>query len=224
MLEDAQEDIDNVGGLVQNHQTAAGTIPVVAYAGGQSIVASDNTLADNDPLVERLAEANRDPRMYNLYLDYLNALNGAGMALFNNYNHYERWDADGSWGTLEYLNQPLSEAHKHRAILDWPTDDPTTEPAEDTQPPSDFTLSVTKVTVFSANLEWTQATDDEGVTDYTIYQDGVLVNTVSSEDNKYTITGLISDTDYTFTIEASDAAGKHHGEQYGNHHHSCPLR
>ena len=207
VLEDAQDDIEKVGRLVQNQKIAAGDIPVMAYAGGQSIVASDNTLEDNDPLVERLAEANRDPRMYNLYLDYLNALNEAGISLFNHYNHCERWDAYGSWGALEYLNQPLNEAHKHRAILNWPTDEPTTEPAEDTQPPTNFELSITNTTTSSANLAWTQATDNVAVTDYTIYQDGVLVNTVSSTESTYTITGLANNTDYTFGVVASDAAG-----------------
>ena len=208
VLEDAQDDIEKIGTLIQRHKVAAGTIPVVAYAGGQSIVASDNTLDDNDPLVERLAEANRDPRMYNLYLDYLDALNEAKIGLFNHYNHCERWNVDGSWGSLEYLNQPLSEAHKHRAILDWPTEVPPTEPTEDTQPPTAFALSVTNTTTSSVNLAWTQATDNVAVTDYTIYQDGALVNTVSSTDSTtYTITGLISSTDYTFGVVASDAAG-----------------
>ena len=207
ILNDAQDDIGKLARLIQNHEIMTGnTLPVVAYAGGQRIMASDNARDDSN-LVERLAEANRDPRMYNLYLDYLDVLNEAGIGLFNHYNHCERWDADGSWGALEYLNQPLSEAHKHRALLNWPEDEPTTEPAEDTQPPEEFTLSVANTTTSSVNLEWTQATDNVGVTDYIIYQDDALLNTVSSDRRAYPITGLTNSTDYTFVVEASDAVG-----------------
>lgn len=56
------------------------------------------------------------------------------------------------------------------------------------------------------DLEWNAATDDtSGVSGYRIYQDGSFVTTVTA--TAYQVTGLTSETLYSFTVSAYDQAG-----------------
>ena len=80
--------------------------------------------------------------------------------------------------------------------------------ATDTTPPSwsaGSTLTASAVTQNGATLSWSGASDDTGVTAYRIFQDGVPVQTTSN--TSYAVSGLSPDTDYSFTVEAGDAAG-----------------
>ena len=54
-------------------------------------------------------------------------------------------------------------------------------------------------------LSWTASTDNVGVTGYSIYRDGTLINT--SATNSYSDSGLSASTAYTYTVSAYDAAG-----------------
>nr|WP_206305610.1 discoidin domain-containing protein [Actinacidiphila soli] len=56
-----------------------------------------------------------------------------------------------------------------------------------------------------ADLSWPAATDDTGVTGYTVYQDGKLVS--ASTGPKVRIPGLKAGSTYSFTVTARDAAG-----------------
>jgi hypothetical protein len=88
------------------------------YEGGQhytGIWGAEN----DDTLTGILNNANRDPRMYSRFMEYLCMLNAEGV---NTYHHwiyvgaYSKW---GSWGVLEYQDQPLDDAHKYRALIDY---------------------------------------------------------------------------------------------------------
>lgn len=57
----------------------------------------------------------------------------------------------------------------------------------------------------SVALSWNAATDNVGVTGYNVYNGSTLVATVTG--TSYTVTGLTSNTAYTFTVKAVDAAG-----------------
>ncbi|WP_120460135.1 polysaccharide lyase family 8 super-sandwich domain-containing protein [Paenibacillus aceti] len=57
-------------------------------------------------------------------------------------------------------------------------------------------------------LSWTTATDDTGVTSYKIYKNGIELTQLSGDKTSYTVSGLLSNTTYTFKVEASNAAGK----------------
>ncbi len=82
----------------------------------------------------------------------------------------------------------------------------TTAPAADTTAPSmPAGLSASGVTTSQATLAWQASTDNVGVAGYRIYRDGSLAGTVSS--TSFTVTGLISNTSYAFTVAAFDAAG-----------------
>lgn len=56
-----------------------------------------------------------------------------------------------------------------------------------------------------ATLSWPAASDNVGVTDYEVRQDGTLLATVNAL--SYSASGLTSLQSYTFTVAASDAAG-----------------
>ncbi len=73
--------------------------------------------------------------------------------------------------------------------------------------PSGSTLNASDVTRTGLNLKWGAASDNVGVTGYRIYKDSNIIETVSSSIRTYNVTGLNAGTDYTFKVEAKDAAG-----------------
>ncbi|WP_422861150.1 DUF2341 domain-containing protein [Flagellimonas sp. W118] len=76
----------------------------------------------------------------------------------------------------------------------------------DTQSPTSPTLSSTVQTDTTADLSWSGATDNIGVTGYKIFKDGALETTLGNV-NTYQVTGLTASTAYNFTATALDAAG-----------------
>jgi hypothetical protein len=68
---------------------------------------------------KQLNEMSRDPRMYDLYTLFLTRwqkeIGGLFMA-FDSVGSYGQW---GAWGHKEYLTQPLSEAPKMRALMNF---------------------------------------------------------------------------------------------------------
>ena len=83
---------------------------LVAYEGGQHVT----TNADS---------VNARPEMYDLYTRYLDGISPY-LSIFTHYVHNGRWGSGGSWGAESYVGQPLSEAHKLRAMLDWMSANP----------------------------------------------------------------------------------------------------
>ncbi len=75
----------------------------------------------------------------------------------------------------------------------------------DTQPPTAPTLSSTGQSDTTADLSWSGATDDVGVTGYKVFKDGTLEATLGNT-STYQATGLAADTTYSFTVKAIDAA------------------
>ena len=89
-------------------------IQLLAYEGGQHL---DGRGA---PYQDVFFAATKDPRMAELTRDYLRVQNAAGM---DAYVHYKLSDRDlvSRWGNLGVLNrqdQPISEAHVYRALLE----------------------------------------------------------------------------------------------------------
>ena len=58
---------------------------------------------------------------------------------------------------------------------------------------------------YSIALSWQPATDNVGVTKYTIWVDGVITRRLAA--TSYTLTGLNPDTEYLIEVAAQDAAG-----------------
>ncbi len=79
-------------------------------------------------------------------------------------------------------------------------------PVTDTQAPTQPTnLRSSSKTATSISLSWTASTDNVAVTGYELYSGSRLIGTSST--TSYTVTGLIANTSYSFTVRAKDAAG-----------------
>jgi hypothetical protein len=76
---------------------------------------------------------------------------------------------------------------------------------DSTAPTAPQNLLASGTTSTNTNLSWTAATDNNQVTAYEVYQNGVLRATVTG--TTFTVTGLTAATNYTFTVRAKDAAG-----------------
>ncbi|NAY91246.1 hypothetical protein GTQ34_04875 [Muricauda sp. JGD-17] len=76
----------------------------------------------------------------------------------------------------------------------------------DTEAPSAVTdLSSANTTFNSTDLSWSPATDNVGVTNYEVFQDGVSIGNTGT--TTFNVTGLAELTSYDFTVFAQDAAG-----------------
>lgn len=91
-------------------------LPLVAYEGGQHLVAYSGTGHDDvlHPLFEK---ANRDPRMGDLYrrhIGHWRAAGGSTYTLFNSMGTYSKW---GCWGLLEH-ERDMDAGPKWQAVQD----------------------------------------------------------------------------------------------------------
>jgi glucose/arabinose dehydrogenase len=81
----------------------------------------------------------------------------------------------------------------------------TPESADKTAPTAPKNLAVTATTVNSVSLKWSASTDNVGVAGYDVYNGGtVLAADVTGTST--TVKNLVSNTSYTFTVKAKDAA------------------
>ncbi|WMI68290.1 fibronectin type III domain-containing protein [Mangrovimonas sp. YM274] len=80
-----------------------------------------------------------------------------------------------------------------------------TPPPDEEAPSVPLGLNATNITQTGATLNWQASTDNVGVVDYQIFQDGNLIGT-SGGALTLGVTGLSSDTTYSFTVSAVDAA------------------
>ncbi len=93
-------------------------LQLVAYEGGQHLTALGEA-NKNQKLVKLLADANRDPRMGEIYLKYFNSWTSIGGKLFCVFNDMQPYTEAGSWGLLEYVGQDPESSPKYRAIQEW---------------------------------------------------------------------------------------------------------
>ena len=83
-------------------------------------------------------------------------------------------------------------------------------PIADTEAPTNPTnLVASNPTDNSIDLNWTASTDNVAVVSYDIYIDGV--NSFNTTGTSFTVPGLTADTNYCFTIKATDAEDNESG-------------
>lgn len=91
-------------------------VELIAYEGGQHVTTPSITV----PWYDDYVAAQRDPRMYDFYTAWLNAIydtvGADGVNIFSSVGLISQF---GAWGHLEYQDQPLAEAPKYRAIVDF---------------------------------------------------------------------------------------------------------
>lgn len=112
--------INNVLAFIRKQKAIADKygLPLMAYEGGQGLVDFKTThdMQMPNPL---LYQANRHPRMGALYTQFLEGWKREGGTLFAHYSSPRTYRRYGSWGSKEYINQPLGQAYKHQAILNF---------------------------------------------------------------------------------------------------------
>ncbi|MGM0497234.1 MAG: S8 family serine peptidase, partial [Bacteroidota bacterium] len=117
-------------------------------------------------------------------------------------------DASGSTRlrvTMKYNGEPTAcETFSYGEVEDYTVS--FSGDSDDTESPTAPTnLASSNVTETSVDLTWDASSDNVGVDQYTIYQDGESIGT--TENTSYNVTGLSAATTYTFTVKAEDAAG-----------------
>jgi hypothetical protein len=103
---------------MRNHRTVADKygLRLLAYEGGQHMVGV-GAAQDNRALNALFDAFNRDPRIKQLYLDYLALWKREGGELFVHFNDVSRYTKHGRWGALEYVAQPRAESPKFDALM-----------------------------------------------------------------------------------------------------------
>ncbi|USD24809.1 fibronectin type III domain-containing protein [Flagellimonas marinaquae] len=82
-----------------------------------------------------------------------------------------------------------------------------TSPPPDTEAPSTIAdLASSNTTTTTTDLAWSAATDNVGVTNYEVFQDGVSIANTGTT-TAFNVTGLSPGTSYDFTVFAEDTAG-----------------
>jgi hypothetical protein len=83
-------------------------LELIAYEGGQHLVANA-TYYNDTAYVNKLMDANRHPRMEDLYCNYLNYwFDSAQAGLFCNFSSHGVYSKYGSWGIKEFMDDTLS--------------------------------------------------------------------------------------------------------------------
>ncbi|MCK5896605.1 MAG: hypothetical protein KAG20_07355 [Cocleimonas sp.] len=101
---------------VQQKVANAFGVDLVAYEGGQHLVDWDTRRVEQSPN-PLLYETNRDPRMGELYLEYLREWDKAGGKVFVLFSAPRIYSWYGSWGLKEHISQPRNKAPKFDAAL-----------------------------------------------------------------------------------------------------------
>jgi hypothetical protein len=93
-------------------------LELIAYEAGQHLAGRDGTQND-DALTELFVAANRHPGMKALYRRYLSGWYEHGGGLMMMFSFASRPGKWGSWGLLEWQDQPRQQAPKFDAVLDY---------------------------------------------------------------------------------------------------------
>jgi len=124
IIADARADVEgNILTTINALKTITNTygVNLNCYEGGQGLVATYANV-NNTALTGDLEAANRDPSMGALYTEYLAELQAAGVVEFCNFSHIGGWSKYGSWGVIEYVNQPTHP--KYDALVTYQTNFP----------------------------------------------------------------------------------------------------
>lgn len=103
--------------IIDMHAQIATTfgVKLLAYEGGQHLNGIRGA-ENNDQLAGLFIAFNRDPRIKQLYLDYLAGWKRAGGQAFVHYYDVGKFSKWGSWGALETIDQTRPAAPKFDAI------------------------------------------------------------------------------------------------------------
>jgi hypothetical protein len=125
VLDEASAHLLKVQSWVKQHAALAQShgLRLVGYEGGQHLAPIGGTPAFEDTNFHALmTQANRSARMRDLYYGYLWIWHDAGGEQMCLFNHISEPTKFGSWGLLEYQDQPWSEAPKWHGVVEYMID------------------------------------------------------------------------------------------------------
>ncbi len=157
----------------QKQQAELYDLWLVAYEGGQHLAGTLGN-ENNEALTAKLMSANRDFGMYDLYVEFLDAADETGIAVFNSFSFISEPSKWGSWGVLEAVSQESSTAPKYLALTDWMSANIPSNMKPKARLPEDMTVADTdgdgEETV---NLDGTRSRDLDGtIIHYVWYESG----------------------------------------------------
>ena len=109
-----------VAKMIKDHKAVADQygLALIAYEGGQHLVGIQGA-ENNDKLTVLFTGANREPRMGQLYDEYLRLWQQNGGGLFANFSSVSASSKWGSWGVMEYADGTPANSPKYAAIVRW---------------------------------------------------------------------------------------------------------
>lgn len=98
--------MENIKGIESVKAVAEGEkMKLIAYEGGQHVLKNAKAI-------------NTRPEMFDLYTQYFDQMSKY-FSLFCHYAHVGRASDKGAWGAIQRTGEPLNEAHKYRALVEW---------------------------------------------------------------------------------------------------------
>lgn len=91
---------------------------LTAYEGGQHLVGVGGG-ENNEAMTRLFHEANRHPRMGEIYRKYYDGWKERGGDLFCVFASVGKWSKWGSWGLAEYYDERPADVPKYRATVEW---------------------------------------------------------------------------------------------------------
>jgi hypothetical protein len=99
-------------------------VKLVAYESGFSQYTDYLSSSAQAPMTALIAAANREPRMQQIYAQYLNLWAANGGSVINQFEDIDTWGVFGFWGSLEYVGEPADSAPKYQALVDFAAQHP----------------------------------------------------------------------------------------------------
>lgn len=92
-------------------------VKLIAYEGGQHMVAMVRGAELTAKLSQTMHEANRHPRMGKMYDQYFETWAQVGGGLFSLFSSIGRWSNFGAWGLMEYYDSNPADYPKYPAVV-----------------------------------------------------------------------------------------------------------
>lgn len=122
ILDEARVDLVNIRRpkIIEHKQLADRyELQLITYEGGQAMTINFGFPPEVvQAMTAKIADANRHPRMYELYMEMFEIWRESGGTDFVNFSYISQPTRWGAWGILEYQSQPVESAHKYRAVRD----------------------------------------------------------------------------------------------------------
>lgn len=120
-LSELERNIPGLMARVRDQVTACGSVPLVAYEGGQGLEARGQD-QDNPTVIATLIATNNAPGMHRVYEKYLSAweeASGGGLMMHYSSTRQPSTKNGSCWGALEFYDSNESEPGKYTALVDY---------------------------------------------------------------------------------------------------------